>query len=57
MLSEYNAATEAQLEEARIWEERLAKSNEVFKQEMKQQAEETQKMMKQMMEMMLQKQA
>jgi len=40
-----------------IKEERLVKSNEVFKQEMKQQAEETQKMMKQMMEMMPQKQA
>jgi len=57
MLLEYKTATEAQLEEAKIKEERLIKSNEDFKQEMKQQAEETQKMMKQMMEMMLQKQA
>jgi len=56
MLLEYKAATEAQLEEARIRAERLVKSNEVFKQEMKQQSEETQKMMKQMMEMMFQKQ-
>jgi len=39
------------LEEARVREEKLIKSNEEFKQEMKQQAEETQRMMKQMMEM------
>jgi len=57
MLLEYKTATEAQLEEAKIREERLIKSNEEFKQEMKQQAEETQKMMKQLMEMMKQKQA
>jgi len=57
MLLEYKNATEAQQEEARIREDRLIKSNEEFKQEMKQQAEETQKMMKQMMEMVLQKQA
>jgi len=54
MLLEYKTTTEAQLEEVRIREERLTKSNEEFKQEMKQQAEETQKMMKQMI---LQKQA
>jgi len=57
MLLKYKTATEAQLEEAKIREERLIKSKEEFKQEMKQQAEETRKMMKQMMEMMLQKQA
>jgi len=57
MLLEYKTQTGAQLEEARIREERLIKSNEEFKQEMKQQAEETQKLMKQLMEMMKQKQA
>jgi len=36
MLLEYKATTEAQLEEARIREERIIKSNEDFKQEMKQ---------------------
>jgi len=36
MLLEYKTTTEAQLEEARIREERLIKSNEEFKQEMKQ---------------------
>jgi len=44
------------LEEARVREEKLIKSNEEFKKEMKQQAEETKRMMKQMMEM-FQKQA
>jgi len=57
MLLEYKTQTEAQLEEARIREERLIKSNEDFKMEMKQQAEENQKLMKQLMEMMKQKQA
>jgi len=47
MLLEYKTTIEAQLEEARIREERLIKSNEDFKLEMKQQVEETQKMMKQ----------
>jgi len=37
------------LEEAKVREENLLKSNEAFKQEMKQQKEETQRMMKQMM--------
>ena len=46
MLLEYKTIIEAQLEEARIREERFVKSNEVFKQEMKQQAKETQRMMK-----------
>jgi len=44
------------LEEARVRAEKLIKSNEEFKQGMKQQAEETEWMMKQMMEM-FQKQA
>jgi len=56
LLLEYKSSTEAKLEEARVREEKLIKSNEEFKQEMKQQAEETQRMMKQMMEM-FQKQA
>jgi len=41
MLLEYKTQTEAQLEEAKIKEERLIRSNEDFKQKMKQQAEET----------------
>ena len=57
MMLEYKTATEAKLEASRIREEKLIKSNDEFKQEMKQQADETQRMMKQMMEMMLQKQA
>jgi len=57
MLLEYKSQAEAQLEEARIREERLLKSNEDFKLEMKQQSEKTQDMMKQLMEMMKQKQA
>ena len=56
LLIEYKSSTEAKLEEARVREEKLIKSNEDFKKEMKQQAEETNKMMKQMMEM-FQKQA
>jgi len=56
LLLEYKSSTEAKLEEARVREENLLKSNKAFKQEMKQQAEETQRMMKQMMEM-FQKQA
>jgi len=56
MTLEYRTATEAKLEEARTREENLIKSNEDFKREMKQQAEETNKLMKQMMEM-FQKQA
>jgi len=50
-LIEYKASTEA-----RVREEKLIQSNEDFKREMKQQSEETNKMMKQMMEM-FQKQA
>jgi len=57
MLLEYKSQTEAQLEEARIREERWLKSNEDFKIEMKLQAEKTQDMMKQLMEMMKHKQA
>jgi len=56
LLIEYKSSIEAKLEEARIREEKLIKSNEDFKKEMKQQAEETNKIMKQMMEM-FQKQA
>jgi len=56
LLIEYKASTEAKLEEARVKEEKLIQSNEDFKREMKQQSEETNKMMKQMMEM-FQKQA
>ena len=56
LLLEYKYSTEAKLEEARVREEKLIKSNEEFKQELKQQVEETQRMMKQMMEM-FQKQA
>ena len=56
LLIKYMSSTEAKLEEARVREEKLIKSNEEFKKEMKQQAEETNKMMKQMMEM-FQKQA
>jgi len=56
LLIEYKASTEAKLEEARVREEKLIQSNEDFKREMKQQSEETNKMMKQMMEM-FQKQA
>jgi len=41
LLLEYKSSTEAKLEEARVREEKLIKSNEAFKKEMKQQAEET----------------
>ncbi|KEH27309.1 hypothetical protein MTR_5g004690 [Medicago truncatula] len=51
LLLEYKSSTEAKLEEARIREENLVRSNEDFKREMKQQAEETNRMMKHMMEM------
>jgi len=51
LLLEYKTSIEAKLEEARIREENLLKSNEEFKKEIKQQAEETNKLLKQMMEM------
>jgi len=51
LLLEYKTATEAKLEEARIREEKLIRSNEEFKQEMKEQAKETNRIMQQMMEM------
>ena len=51
LLLEYKSSTEAKLEEARVREENLIRSNEDFKKEMKQQQEETNKMLKQMMEM------
>ena len=53
---EYKSSIEAKLKEARVREEILIKSNEDFKRDMKQQVEETNRMMKQMMEM-FQKQA
>jgi len=53
---DYKNATEAKLEEARAREENLIRSNDEFKREMKKQAEETNRMMKQMMEL-IQKQA
>ena len=56
LLLEYKSSTKAKLEEARIREENLLRSNEAFKEEMKQQAETTNKMLKEMMEM-FQKQA
>jgi len=56
LLLVYKTSTEAKLEEARVREENLIRSNEDFKREMKQQAEETNKLMNQMMEM-FQKQA
>ena len=56
LLLEYKTTTEAKLEEARIREEKLIISNEEFKQEMKEQAKETNRIMQQMMEM-FQKQA
>jgi len=55
-LLEYKTSTEAILEEARVRVENLVRSNEEFKRDMKQQAEETNRMMKQMMEL-IQKQA
>jgi hypothetical protein len=51
LLDEYKWQTEAKLEEARIREENLIRSNEAFKEEMKNQAETTNKMLKEMMEM------
>jgi len=56
LLLEYKTATEAKLEEARIREEKLIRSNEEFKQEMKEQAKQTNRIMQHMMEM-FQKQA
>jgi len=56
LLLDYKSSTEAKLEEARVRVENLIRSNEDFKREMKQQQEETNKMLKQMMEM-FQKQA
>jgi len=53
---EYKTAIEAKLEEARIREENLIRSNDEFMKKMKEQAEETNIMMKQMMKM-FQKQA
>ena len=52
LLLEYKNATEGKLEEARVREENLIRSNDEFKREMKEQAEETNMMMK-----LIQKQA
>ena len=57
MFQEYRTKTDAQLEEAKVREEKLLKSNEEFKKEMMLQYEKTQKMMEQLMEMMKHKQA
>jgi len=51
LLLECKTSTEAKLEEARIREENMLRSNEEFKKEIKQQQEETNKLLKQMMEM------
>ena len=51
LLLEYKTSTEAKLEEARVREENLIRSNEEFKRDMKEQVEETNRMMKQMMEL------
>jgi len=56
LLLEYKTSTEAKLEETKIREENLIKSNEDFNRETKQQAEETNRLIKQMIEM-FQKQA
>jgi len=53
---EYKNATEAKLEEARVREENIIRSNDEFKREMKEQADETNRVMKQMMKL-IQKQA
>jgi len=49
LLLEYKSSTEAKHEEAKIREEKLIKSNEEFKREIKQQSEETNRLRKQMM--------
>jgi len=51
LLLEYKTSTETKLEEAKLREEYFLRSNEEFKKEMKQQQEETNKLLKQMMEM------
>ena len=51
LLLEYKTSTEAKLEEARVREENIIRSNEEFKRDMKEQAKETNRMMKQMMEL------
>jgi len=56
LLLEYKTSTEAKLEEARVREENLIRSNEEFKRDTKEQAKETNMMMKQMMKL-IQKQA
>jgi len=57
MFQEYRTKTHAQLEEAKVREEKLLKSNEEFKKKMMIQSEKTQKLMEQLIEMMKHKQA
>jgi len=57
MFQEYKTKTDAQLEEAKVREEKLLKSNEELKKEMMLQSKKTQKMMEQLMKMMKHKQA
>ena len=56
MFQEYRTKTDAQLEEAKVREEKLLKSNEEFKKEMMIQSEKTHKLMEQLIEMMKHKQ-
>jgi len=51
LLLEYKNATEAKLKEARVREENIIRINDELEREMKEQAEETNRMMKQMMEL------
>jgi len=48
MFQEYRTKTDAQLEEAKVREEKLLESNEDFKKEMMIQSEKTQKLMEQL---------
>jgi len=57
MFQEYRTKTDAPLEEAKVREERLLKSNEEFNKEMMIQSEKTQKLMEQLIEMPKHKQA
>jgi len=57
MFQEYRMKIDAQLEEAKVREEKLLRSNEEFKKEMMIQSEKTQKLMEQLIEVMKHKQA
>jgi len=50
LLLEYKAETDVKLEEARIREENLIKSNEMFKAEMQRKQEETNELLKKILE-------